>query len=294
METWIRERILQRYILENHSKFRINNKKIISVRDNKDQFPDLFCLLENKKEVPAEVEWKSSNFIQHGHDINLLKQNDGFLFVCEIDQRLGFKIPQVKINLNDFEKWFEKNSLKIIRDTTAPYKKIQKRKFPNLWFTYLSTRASGESDFQKALKHKTWGVQKNYSAFVINNISSMQKNDLIAFIGPGKKFTPRGRVPLKVWKAKSFKGYLENVLVFRVTSDYFYDEKTIIWKGKGRWQNEVFPHRFKFSEKPILNLKNVRINELSVTAMEELHSMVYSNFVSADPATLVDIIFHSE
>lgn len=163
METWVRERVLQRYIIENFAKFKINDRKIVAIRDNKDQFPDLYCLLENKVEIPAEVEWKSSNFVQHGHDISILKENNGCLFVCEQDQNLGFKITQIKIDIEDFEKWFVKKSLKIIQDTTAPYKKKKKRSEPNLWFTYLSFNAGGESDFKLAIKHGVWGVQKNYS-----------------------------------------------------------------------------------------------------------------------------------
>lgn len=75
METWLKERFLQRYAIENFSKFKPFGLKIISVRDNKDRYPDLFCILENGKEVPAEVEWRSGNFVQHGHDINELKDN---------------------------------------------------------------------------------------------------------------------------------------------------------------------------------------------------------------------------
>jgi len=51
METWVRERVLQRYIIENFAKFKINDRKIVAIRDNKDQFPDLYCLLENNCKI---------------------------------------------------------------------------------------------------------------------------------------------------------------------------------------------------------------------------------------------------
>src|SRR3990172_3045253 len=141
METWLRERVLQRYVMENPTKFKPFGKKILKFRDNKDKFPDLYCILEDGKEVPAEVEWKSSNFVQHGHDINELKNNSGFLLVCEKDQDLGFEIPQIQIDIPDFENWFTKNSLRIINDTTEPYKHPEKiRKIPKLWFSYLSLK----------------------------------------------------------------------------------------------------------------------------------------------------------
>jgi len=291
METWLRERVLQRYVIENKSKFKPFGKKILSIQDNKDKYPDLYFTLDDGKEIPAEVEWKSSNFVQHGHDISELKDNQGVVLVCEKDQDLGFEIPQIQIDISDFEKWFTANSLKIIQDTTKPYKKTDKqRKIPKLWFSYLSLKAGGVSDFENALKHHIWGVQKNYAPSVINQISTIQKNDLIAFVGPGKGFP--GRVNIKTWMRKSFKGYFEKIQVYRVTRSYFYDDQNIIWKGTGKWKDETFPHRFEFDSTPIINLVNININCLAETSKQELHSMVYGNLISANPSTLVDIIYH--
>ena len=291
METWLRERVLQRYVIENKSKFKPFGKKILSIRDNKDKYPDLYCTLDDGVEVPTEVEWKSSNFVQHGHDISELKENQGFVLVCEKDQDLGFEIPQIQIDISDFEKWFTQNALRIIQDTTEPYKKEQKeRKIPKLWFSYLSLKAGGVSDFELALNHHTWGVQKNYAPSVINQISTIQKNDLICFVGPGKGFP--GRVDLKTWMKKSFKGYFEKIRVYRVTRSYFFDDQKIIWKGTGKWKDEVFPHRFEFDPTPIINLVNIHVNSLAETSKQELHSMVYGNLIGANPSTLVDIIYH--
>lgn len=293
METWLRERVLQRYVLENYTKFRPFGQKIISVKDNKDRYPDIFCILEDGKEVPVEIEWRTSNFVQHGHDINELKDNHGFVMVLERDQDLGFEVPQIMIDVLDFESWFTKNSLKIIQDTTESYKKSDKeRKIPKLWFSYLSLKAGGVSDFDKAIKSHTWGVQKNYSPSVINQISTMQANDLIAFIGAGRGFP--GRVNLKDWMRRSFKGYFEDIRVFRVTRGYFYDDKKIIWSGNGKWKNEVFPHRFEFDPTPIIHLRNIQIKNLAETSKRELHSMVYGNLISANPSTLVDIIYYGQ
>lgn len=293
METWLRERVLQRYIIENYSRYRPYGQRILGIRDNKDQFPDLYCSLDSNEEVPAEVEWKSSNFIAHEHDLNFLKENHGFIFVCEKDLDLGFEILQIEIDIKDFENWFVKNSLEIIQDTTEPYKKsVKERKIPKLWFTYLSLKAGGVSDFKKALSSHTWGVQKNYAPSVVNQIMTIQKDDLITFIGPGKRFP--GRVDLKTWIKKSFRGYFERMQVFRVTRGYFYDDKKIIWKGTGKWKNEIFPHRFEFDPKLLVDLKNIIINQLTATSKQELHRMVYGNLFAANPSTLVDIIYHSE
>lgn len=212
METWIKERVLQRYIIENYHKYRPQGLRILQVRDNKDQYPDLYCLLENGREVPAEVEWQSSNFVQHGHDIKFLKESQGMLFVCEKDQDLGFDIPQVEIEIPHFENWFVENASRIIQDTTAPYKKRvgeQERRIPKLWFTYLSLKAGGVSDFDLALENSTWGVQESYATSVINQISTVQENDLIAFIGPGRGFP--GRVEVKTWLKKDSKDILREL-----------------------------------------------------------------------------------
>lgn len=290
MEVWLKERVLQRYVIENCSRFKVNGQKAVRARDNKDRFPDVYFILENDDEVPVEVEWQSSNFIQHGHDLNYIKENNGCLIVCDQNLDLG-TVHQIKIDMKNFEDWFEKNSRRIIQDTTKPYKKKDKtRTNPKLWLTYISLKAGGSSDFKMALKKHTWGVQKNYSRAVINQITQIKKGDLITFIGPGKNFP--GRVNLKQWIKKNFKGYFEKMQVFRITSDYFYDEEKIIWTGVGKWKNEVFPHRFEFDPKAVTGVKNIKINELTTTSKQELHSMVYSNFIEGDSATLLDCVFH--
>jgi hypothetical protein len=293
METWVRERVLQRYVMENPSHFKPFGLKIINVKDNKDKYPDLYFILENGKEIPAEIEWKSSSFVTHNHDITLLKENQGVVLVIEKDQDLGFEIPQLIISTEKFEEWFTKNALRIIRDTTEPYKKSKaERKIPKLWFSYLSLKAGGVSDFKNAITAHTWGVQKKYSPSVINQISTFQKDDLVAFVGPGKDFP--GRVNIKDWVKRSFKGYFKEIQVFRVTRSYFYDDQKVIWTGKGKQKGEMYPHRFEFDPTPIIHLKNIQVKNLAETSKRELHTMLYGNLISANPSTLVDIIYYGQ
>lgn len=293
MEKWLKERVLHRYIIENFKKYHHGGLKIIQVKDNKDQFPDLFCLLENGKEVPVEIEWQSSNFVLHGHDINYLKENQGFLFVFYKNQDLGFDVPQYLIQSDDFEKWFAEHAIEIAKDTLKDYKiesRLQ-RTYPKLWFTYLSLKAGGTIHFDLSLKRWTWGVQENYSNFVINHISSIQSGDLIAFVGPGRGF--RGRVDLKTWSKRGFKGKFESIILCRVTKGYYFD-KTQIWRGIGKWKNELFPHRFDFDRNPVLNVRNIQINNLTIATKYELHSMIYNNLISGSPSSLVDLIYYGE
>ncbi len=292
MEVWIKERVLQRYVIENCTQFKVNGFKAVRARDNKDRFPDVYFILENNDEVPVEVEWQTSNFIQHGHDLNLIKENNGCIIVCEQNLDLG-KVSQIKIDIEKFEDWFVKNSKRIIQDTTNPYKNKDKTRLnPKLWLTYISKKGSGDSDFKKALKTHTWGVHKNYSKSVINQITQIKNGDLIAFVGVGKGFP--GRINIKSWSKKSFKGYFERLQVFRITSDYFYDEEKIIWKNTGKHENEVYPHRFEFDPIPITDVKNIQINVLNATSKQELHKMVFANFIEGNSATLLDCIFHGK
>lgn len=64
MEVWLKERVLQRYVIENCKQFTVNGQKAVNARDNKDKFPDIYFILENNDEVPVEVEWQTSNFIE--------------------------------------------------------------------------------------------------------------------------------------------------------------------------------------------------------------------------------------
>lgn len=242
--------------------------------------------------MPVEVEWQTSNFIQHGHDLNLIKESNGCIIVCEQNLDLG-KVSQIKIDIEKFEDWFVKNSKRIIQDTTNPYKNKDKTRLnPKLWLTYISKKGSGDSDFKKALKAHTWGVHKNYSKSVINQITQIKNGDLIVFVGVGKGFP--GRINIKSWSKKSFKGYFERLQVFRITSDYFYDEEKIIWKNTGKHENEVYPHRFEFDPIPITDVKNIQINVLNATSKQELHKMVFANFIEGNSATLLDCIFHGK
>ena len=81
--------------------------------------------------------------------------------------------------------------------------------------------------------------------------------------------------------------------VYKVTSDYFY-ESTKIWKGKGKWESELYPHRFRFDKNPLILVKNCRINKLGLTSKKELHTAVYSNIRMCDPSSLVDILHYAE
>ena len=100
----------------------------------------------------------------------------------------------------------------------------------------------------------------------------------------GKAITG-GRVPLQ-----KFKGRIEKIIVFRVTSDYYCDD-TELWE---HGSSEKWPHRFKFSKEPILELKDININRLSYSAKTNLHKLIYAIFWEGNPSSLVDLMSHGK
>ncbi len=196
--------------------------------------------------------------------------------------------------MKGFQKWYIKTAERRIKKATDSLNEIdQARLLPKLWFTYLGQKGNAIEHFQTALKHQIWGVQEGYDPTTKNQISDVKERDLIAFVLGGKGFS--GRSPLDEWRKKSFKGYFEKIYVFRVTRKY-YKESTKIWETKpdSKWKNELFPHRFGFNRNPLLILKNIRINKLGLTSIQELHKTTFANFRECEPNTLVDILHYAE
>jgi len=119
----------------------------------------------------------------------------------------------------------------------------------------------------------------------LHRFRGIKEGDLVAFIGPWKPIGTRGRVPLE-----KFKGTIEKILVFRIISDYYYDE-TEVW---GSGTSEKWPHRFKFSKNPIMELKNINIKKLSYSSKDNLQKLTNRIFWEGNPSTLVDLISHGQ
>jgi len=234
----IDEKVLQKYFTERFSKYSYKGYKIISARFNEpfDRYPDIVCVLDNHKEVLAEVEWKTSDF---NHDITILRENDGFLIVYEKDQ--NFELEQIAVDKDDFEKWYITNAESIFNESIKEVTKyIKERKYPELWFYYLDYNS-----YRDFLDHSqdmgVWGVPGNIKTFrQIHRFRDIKIGDLILFIARWRPKGTGGRVTFK-----KFKGKFEKAFLHRITTDYYYDE-TKIWSDKGKWKGELFPHRFKF------------------------------------------------
>ena len=310
------EIILQRYIQDKFEQFqnifeKLFDSRISYVRRNvpEDKFPDLFFVLENKREIPVEVEWKTSNFDHtNNSEFSSFVEQGGLVIVAieEKNSSLG-SIKQLTISLDDFEKWFVSNAKLIVEESVKPLRELQKKKrLPKLWITLLTKKGGALGHFEPALKYQTWGIQKNYPVRSESRITDIQEGDVIVFLaGMHGSFKSKntgtkvaGRYPLPEWIKKSFNGEFDYVCVFKVTKGYFFDDsiESKIWETKpnSKWRDELFPHRFGFDRDPFFIMRGLKINSLALTTKKELHSIVYSNIGKCEPYTLVDILHNAK
>lgn len=290
----LQERFLQWYVIKNPGRLpEINGQRVVRVVDNLDRFPDLTLILEDSTQVPAEVEWASSDFLAHGHPIEVIRDASGVVLVLVENRDLGLGIRQIKLDISHFESWFTKNAESLVRLTTEEIRHPPPRTFPKLWFTYISFKGGGDKDFEEqALSKGVWGIPDWKKNAASQAIQLIQKRDLIAFIGPGKGFP--GRISKDAWSKKSFKGIFMFSGVHRITRGYYFDADRRIWAGRGRHKGEIFPHRFDFQQKPLFKLQNIVVRRLTQGAKLELHRMVFTNLMEGSPSTLLEIIYHGE
>lgn len=310
------EIILQRYVQDKFDQFqkifeKLFDSRISYVRQNipEDKFPDLYFVLEDKREIPVEVEWKTSNFNHANNpEFSSFVKQQGIVIVAieEKSASLG-SIKQLTVSLDKFEKWFESNAKGIVKESLVPLREMQKKqRLPKLWLTLLTKKGGALGHFEPALEHQTWGIQKNYKVNSETHLEGIQEGDMIAFLAglhgsfKSKKTGTKvsGRYPLPEWIKKSFNGHFEYICVFKVTKGYYFDDdpKSKIWKTNpnGKWKNELFPHRFKFERDPLFIMKELKVNPLALTTKKELHSIVYSNIGMCEPFTLVDILHNAK
>lgn len=85
MSKWFDETILIKYWEDRCNKYTLqDDRKVISAKRNPScgRYPDIGeNYLSDNSVVPAEIEWVTTNFDLHGHDINELREKNGFLIV---------------------------------------------------------------------------------------------------------------------------------------------------------------------------------------------------------------------
>ena len=169
---WIPEKVLQKYVRDNPEHFKeIFDGKIPWIEFNRilDKYPDLVFIIDNKITIPVEVEWKTSNFLTHKHNPNILTKGigydkPGFLLVGKKEENVKIgNIKQFKIDLKKFEKWFIDNSDELVLETKKEIHIEDERTTPKLWMCYLSAKGNAVKNFQIGLKHEVWGIPEKFA-----------------------------------------------------------------------------------------------------------------------------------
>lgn len=256
MTKWLDEKILIAYWEQNCNKYVLQNGKKINRSDRNPSFGAYPDILRNELDtgevVPCEIEWATTNFYSHGHDINILIEANGFLVT--LIENSAFDVPQVKIDENDFIEWFTNKSKNIASETIQTIKKATRRRTdPFVWVIYISKRA--EKNFEIALKEGVWGFaeDKNKNRRGLGLITDIKKDDIVVFV---KKFVSPSNNKLKTPRIKDtnkFIGNLQGIIIVKVTKGYYYDKGITIWSDRDKEYN----HRFRFDTEPLFAGENI-------------------------------------
>lgn len=277
MPKWIDEKVLQRYWIDRCSIYEVDGKKIKSAKFNIpfDRYPDVVNRLDDDSEVPAEIEWRTSDF---NHDISILKEANGFLIVYKKDQ--NFSLPRVLLDHKDFQKWFKRYSGTILTESLRAFRKeTAVRQFPKIWLRYNDIKNNENMQISMGMGYDGFPERTK----TLPRVKDVRAHDLVLFVGPYKSSQPGkgGRVPLK-----DFKGYMKTVVLMKVTKGYNYDTKPLGWKSKS---GELYPHRFSIS-KPLLEFQDLKLDDLSLATRDALHHLVATGFWEADPTHFVELL----
>lgn len=254
MPRWFGEKILIAYWEENSYKYKLpNGIKILKAERNPnfDAYPDIIRNeLENGDIVPCEIEWATTKFKDHKHDINLLIENNGFLVT--FIENSAFDVPQVRIDDADLFKWFKKKSGKLLEETLDIIRaNVKERTDSFIWIIYIANR--GKKDAEIAFNNGIWAFpeDKNKKRRGLDEIKQIKRDDIIVFI---KEFTSNEIKTPRIKDLSKLRGKIKEIIAVRVTNGYYFDEANIIWK------NKIYPHRFDFEKDIIFKGENINFN----------------------------------
>jgi len=164
MAKWFDETILIRYWEDCcHHYSRKDGLKIVSARRNPSfgRYPDISeNVIGDGSVVPAEIEWVTTNFERHGHDIKVLIDNDGFLVVLKEDS--SFLVEQIEIDRLDFLDWIATHGRELASETlTDIERQVRRSKEPQIFLYYVPRTGNGRVNLKIALDHGIWGFPEN-------------------------------------------------------------------------------------------------------------------------------------
>ena len=140
MAKWFDESILIKYWEERCEHYTLRGGiKIKSAKRNPSfgRYPDIGeNYLSDGTVVPAEIEWSTTNFDEHGHDINELRDHNGFIIVYK--QNAGFPVEQIELDKEDIIEWFKDKAEEMCVETLQNIdKSVKKSKEPQIYLFYV-------------------------------------------------------------------------------------------------------------------------------------------------------------
>lgn len=271
MPKWLDEKILISYWEKNYKKYNLpNGTRILKVERNPvlDAYPDISQNeLENGETVPCELEWATTNFFTHNHDINVLLNSNGFLVT--FIQNAAFAVPQIKIDEDDFVQWFTKDSKRIVTETVETIKKTSKPRTESfIWLIYLGKR--GNADAQIGFDNGVWGFPKSERGKRrgADQISDIKADDVVIFIKNFRFNQENKRATPWTKDLKTLVGKIDEIIAVRVTKGFYQSD------SNAPWNSDKYPYRFNFDTNYIFKGNNVPCSPKALG--EHLHMQIVS------------------
>ena len=290
MKKWLEEKILIKYWTENCFKYSLRDgRKIRSAQHSIpfDSYPDIQKNeLDDGTIVPAEVEWNTSNFDRHGHDISVLIDHKGFLIVLEKDKE-SFPVEQVQIDKDDFIKWFEKDASNIANETVQSIKKkLIKNKEPQIFIYYMRSKGTGLVNRKRTFEFGTDGFPITLKKNSLEMLKQIKKGDIVIVVRNFKSSIPvkGGRNP-----SSKHKGAYEEIYGLIVTKNYYYSKSPRIWIE----DKTDYPHRYDFRKKVLFEGRDIpcTINHLGRSLHEILRkAQISSSIEKIDSSMIVKLM----
>lgn len=254
MAKWFEEKILIAYWEENCKKYKLpDGRRILRAERNipLDAYPDIAKNeLDTGEIVPCEIEWATSKFAQHKHDIDVLIDSGGFLVT--LIENSAFDVPQITIDEKDFVNWIGKKGKKLAIETLESIKKSTSRRTDTfVWIIYISSR--GKKDYQEAFENGVWGFPEDNKKKRrgLEDIKDIREGDFIVFVREFKSDDDNRIATPRIKDLSQFVGSIKEIVGVRVTKGYYFNNNIKIWAGR------TYPHRFEFDKESLFKASEV-------------------------------------
>lgn len=290
MVKWLDEKILIRYWEDRYSHYHLSDgRSFLSVRRNPNfgAYPDIIeNELSDHTRIPLEIEWYTTNFDLHHHDVNLLRSQNGILLVFQ--KNASFAVEQIEIDSEDFRTWFCSQANVIVEETIQAVQQMARRSDePEVYLFYVPGTLRSRKNFKKALENGVWGFPENEHSITrgLSKIQQIREGDILIFVHQWKKSEHlaeqtniRGRV-----SSKNFVGMFDQIVGVTVTKGYYREDDHPIW------EDSSYPHRVEFRKDPLFVGKQISCNKraLGKSLHEILRILMTNGTIEKIDATLL-------